>query len=192
MRYTHRVMVRQAIHIHGWATGKHEHRGTLELHRAWQVKTHGSQTRMRAHSGATEMGSQQSKPAPSQTVCTLTRNVRSPSFTCTCTDREAHSQTTDTHWDPTTGPLRAQVADEDGEGPSWGTGPWPAGARVTTAAGPAHRCTSAWPHLGRGLSSGPDHLDRLPRPAQSIWGNRGRILTRRGSNPPPRGGRVCV
>ena len=39
MRYTHRVTVWQAIHIHGWATGKHEHRGMLQLHRAWQVKT---------------------------------------------------------------------------------------------------------------------------------------------------------
>lgn len=77
---------------------------------------------------------------------------------------------------PAVGPLRVKVADEEGGGP--------AEARPTTAAGPTHRCTSAWPHLGRGLRPRPLWLagwalsKPLGKPRQHS-----KPAARRGSNP---------
>ena len=95
---------------------KHEYGGRCELHGAREVKTHSPPTQMWAHSGATEIGSQQTELAPIQTIYTQKRIVKTP-LIHVYTHRHTHSQTTDTHWDPT-GPGCA-----DGETEAWSQPP---------------------------------------------------------------------
>lgn len=155
---THRVMVRHTVQPHDRAAGKYK-RGVRSEFCGAQARTPNTQAPDSAvHTQATETGLEGSKPHFQQTR-NRPRHAKPDPCICREADGQVYAQTADAHADatgqgnwnledspfpctPAVGPLRGKVVNEEGGGP--------AAARVTTAAGPTHRRTSAWPHLRRG------------------------------------------